>query len=231
MKIRSFGCSFIFGTDLPDAIESAKVRQASQLTWPALIAKKLKLDYKCYAHGGYGNLSILDKLMSLSTLNPGDFFIVNWTWIDRFDYSDPMGSHFDRGINEWKTLCPNATGSVAENYYRNLHSEYRDKLSGLVYIKTAIEVLQAQENPFLMTYMDNIVMRHEWHKSPGIDFLQQSVSPYLNSFDGKTFLDWSRDRGYAISETWHPLEQAHAAAADYMLPKIQDLLNNKKSLS
>jgi hypothetical protein len=231
MKIRSFGCSFIFGTDLPDANENESCHQPSQLTWPALVAKQLHLDYKCYAHGGAGNLLILDKLLKLSALNPGDFFIINWTWIDRFDYSDSMGLHYGQGHNDWKTLHPMSRDKLSEIYYKNLHSEYRDKLTSLICIKTAIECLQEQQNKFLMTYTDDTMLSKIWHNPPGIEFLLRSVHPHLHSFDGKSFLDWSRDRGYAISETWHPLEQAHSAAADYMLPKIQDLLNSKKSLS
>jgi hypothetical protein len=31
------------------------------------------------------------------------------------------------------------------------------------------------------------------------------------------FLDWSKQQGYPIGTAAHPLEQAHAAAADYIL--------------
>jgi phospholipase/lecithinase/hemolysin len=41
------------------------------------------------------------------------------------------------------------------------------------------------------------------------------------------FLDWSRKHNYAISENWHPLEQAHQLAADYLLPTVNHLLHTK----
>jgi hypothetical protein len=41
--------------------------------------------------------------------------------------------------------------------------------------------------------------------------------------DGQTFLVWSRAQGYPESDRWHPLEQAHAQAADYWLPWVRVL--------
>ena len=39
----------------------------------------------------------------------------------------------------------------------------------------------------------------------------------MTQFQGRTFLDWSRNHGYPESELLHPLEQAHQAASDYMI--------------
>jgi hypothetical protein len=47
--------------------------------------------------------------------------------------------------------------------------------------------------------------------------LQKTLKPYVNWFDNMSFLEWSRQRGYPESSAWHPLEQAHAAAANYMI--------------
>jgi len=225
MKIRSFGCSFIFGTDLSDANEKSAPIHASQLTWPALIAKKLGLEYKCHARGGMGNLFVLDEILTISKQYPEDFFIVGWTWIDRFDYSDPNGRHFYKKYGDWRTFTPGISDESSVFYYKKIHSEYRDKLTNLSYIKTVIDILSSQKSKFIMTYMDKILLHKNWTVSPGINALQDSILPYLHDFDGKTFLDWSRDRGYAISNTWHPLEQAHSAAADYMAPIIDAILH------
>ena len=53
-------------------------------------------------------------------------------------------------------------------------------------------------------------------KTTAIKQLQDYVKPYMTVFEGKTFLDWSRSHGYPESANWHPLEQAHAAAAGVM---------------
>ena len=72
-----------------------------------------------------------------------------------------------------------------------------------------------------MTYMDELIFEQEWHCNPSIMDLQNYVRPYLHNHDGMNFVDWSRSQGFAISDTLHPLEAAHAAAADYWLPYVQ----------
>jgi hypothetical protein len=60
MKLQSFGCSFIYGTDLDDCPDQNGIAIcASRKTWPALISARFGMNYRCRAHGGSGNLSIL----------------------------------------------------------------------------------------------------------------------------------------------------------------------------
>jgi hypothetical protein len=68
-----------------------------------------------------------------------------------------------------------------------------------------------------MTYMDDLIFEAEWHVSPAVTELQNYIKPHMTNFEGQDFLDWSRKKGYPISDTWHPLEEAHAAAADYLI--------------
>lgn len=60
-----------------------------------------------------------------------------------------------------------------------------------------------------------------------IQTLQHLAWPELQDFDGKTFLDWSRDRGYPVTPPPgdHPLEQAHQAAAVFWRDRYQQLIN------
>ena len=67
-----------------------------------------------------------------------------------------------------------------------------------------------------MTYMDELLFDRTYNTTPTILALQDYVEPYMTTFEGKTFLDWSRSHGYPESEGWHPLEQAHAAGAEVM---------------
>jgi hypothetical protein len=78
-----------------------------------------------------------------------------------------------------------------------------------------------------MTYMDYLLLEHinpNWHDPKYVSVIQNKVKNFLGDFNGKNFLDWSRDNGFAISGNWHPLEQAHQAAAEYMMPKIDAIL-------
>jgi hypothetical protein len=221
MKLKSFGCSFIFGSELADNPTSKllddPVNQFSLSTWPALFAKQLEYDYVCHARPGAGNLQIAERVMNECSADDSNFFIINWTFIDRFDYSGPVDEW-----QPWSTVRPGSTEKWAEVYWKNLHSEYRDKLTTLIYIKTVIDLLIEKDIKFIMTYMDDLMFDQRWHITPAVKTLQESILPYMTTFDGKNFLDWSRSNGYPETEAWHPLEEAHAAAADYMLKLLVD---------
>jgi hypothetical protein len=210
MKLKSFGCSFIFGTDLADA-ERDFPAQASQLTWPALLAQHLGYDYSCYAKPGSGNLHILEYVLNQASVdNSSDLFVIGWSWIDRFDYYNPDCA----GIlwHDWSTIMPVDKTETATVYYRDLQSEYQDKFTSLSYIKLAIDTLNQKGIPFIMTYMDELLFDQRWHTTPAVLDLQKYIKPYMIQFEGQTFLDYSKQKGFPISETLHPLEAAHCAA-------------------
>jgi hypothetical protein len=204
MKLKSFGCSFIWGSDLPDDGRNLPRATASRLTWPALLAQDLGYEYECYARPGAGNLQITERLLNQICKDEHSLFVIGWTWIDRFDYNQDKTHH-------WKTIMPIDTDHRATVYYRDLHSQYRDKLTTLINIKLAIDTLKQKNCPFIMTYMDELIFETEWHATPSILFLQDYVRPYMTKFNGLTFLDWSKKNNFEISPTLHPLEPAHQA--------------------
>jgi len=55
--------------------------------------------------------------------------------------------------------------------------------------------------------------------------LQSLVKPNLKTFDGMTFIEWSRYHQYPITELLHPLEAAHQAAADFWRDRYVSMLN------
>ena len=208
MKLKSFGCSFIFGSELSDITNRTK--KYSQLTWPAIIAQRLELDYACYAKPGSGNLQILNNVLDQVTHDHNDTYVINWTFTNRWDY-------MYAGNNQWHAILPWDTHDRAEFYYRHFQAEYTDKLNNLIWINTAVQALQAVGAKFCMTYMDELLLDSRWNSSPGIQKLQQQVTPHLNLFDGANFVEWSQRNSYPISTGYHhPLEQAHEAAADYL---------------
>jgi hypothetical protein len=221
MNLKSFGDSFIFGTDLFDADD--KNRIASQQTWPALLAQHLDFNYKCIAKGGSGNLQILETVLTSTTVsNKSDLFVIGWTWINRFDYC--IDTELDPEKDHWRTIRPADADPAARYYYGNLHSELQDKFASLVYIKLAIDALNQKGITFIMTYMDDLIFDQQWHTTPAITQLQEYILPYMTTFEGLTFLEWCRKNGYPESPTWHPLEAAHRAAGDYII-KVFDKQN------
>jgi hypothetical protein len=219
MRLKSFGCSFVFGTDLADAGRNY-LTQPSQSTWPALLAQHLGYEYSCYARPGAGNLQILEQVLNQAAGNRNDLFVVNWSWIDRYDcYNlDHKGTPWDN----WTTITPSDATDLARVYYRDLHSEYRDKFTSLSYIRLAIDTLKQKNIPFIMTCIDELLFDQQWHTTPAVLELQEYVSPYITRFEGQTFLDYTKEKGFPISETLHPLEDAHYAA--FELIKCQRFL-------
>ena len=221
MKLKSFGCSFIFGSELSDDCSSDSNLVPSQLTWPAHLARHMGVEYETHSRPGSGNLQIAERVLSHIALDASDFYTINWTWIDRFDLWDPDGDskHYrdDDLWFKWSTILPSDHNEIAKNYYRDIQSDLRDKLTTLMYVRTVIDTLKEKNIPFVMTYMDNLMFNQEWHMTLAVKQLQEYVKPHMTTFDGDNLLDWSRKNNYPVSEAWHPLDQAHRAAGDYII--------------
>ena len=217
MILGAFGDSFTFGSDLADCREDI----FSKKTWPAIIAKNNYLDYYCFAYPGIGNQVILDDLLR-AVANHGNnmFYIINWTWIDRYDYID-----INQPNSFWSTIRPGQNDGKSNFYYKNFHSELVTKLQSLTQIYTAIQALNTTGCKFIMTYMDYAVLDQKWHAPESVCWLQEQCKNHLSDFSGQNFLDWSRQKGFPESKHWHPLEPAHETAAEYWMPKVRTLLN------
>lgn len=223
MITRSYGCSFIFGTDLADEGRNGTYTP-SNFTWPALTAAKLQQPYVCRAKGGAGNLQILDCILRDAASNEQSLFLIGWSYSARFDYGDLDTSSTAK---DYTTICPITDSPEANAYYKNFHSEFRDKFTTLINIKVAIDILKEKKCPFVMTCMDSsLIFDQNWHVPSSIIELQNQVRPYITDFDGKNFLHWSQDNNFDISKTLHPLEHAHQAASEYLWPHVQSALKN-----
>ena len=219
MKIKSFGCSFIYGSGLePNNKDSNQIGYLPSFnTWPSLMADHYKTEFENYAWPGIGNLRILEQILSQAELSDPAFFIINWTWLDRFDFTDPL-------TEQWETLRPDGDTKLHKIYYKQLYSQYHAMLTNASYISTAINVLNIKQIPFCMTLMDNTLfdpIDPDWQDPYALRALQALIKPHIHWFDDQDFLSWSKKNKYPISDCWHPLEQAHRGAADYMI-KIFD---------
>lgn len=205
MKLKSFGCSHIFGSDLIP--NNSKI--PSLKTWPALLAQHLKMDYECFAWPGIGNLRIAEQILAQDTKEPA-LFVINWTYIDRFDYIHPA-------TNTWTTIRPSMADRVSDTYYRLFQSEYRDKLTTLMHMKLCIDTLALNNIPFIMCNTDNLLFETKWHTSPAIIELQRSIESHIKTFNCKNFIEYAKENGHPVSTHDHVLESGHQACADYAL--------------
>lgn len=207
MKIKIFGCSFMAGTDLV----------SSHLVWPAQIAQDLGLAWENFAEPGIGNLRIMESV--LTHADARSINVIGWTWIDRFDV-------MPSSTESWATLRPVLDHALAPVWFRDYHGQYRDMLTNLAYMTTAIDFLQQSRAPFIMTVTDRLLfepVQAEWHVPAAVQALQSRVAPCVSWFEDMTFLEWSRSRGHDVSTRLHPLESAHSAAAGFFKPRILDL--------
>jgi hypothetical protein len=210
MKLKSFGCSFTYGSDLHDCLNSLIniPFNASQFTWPALLANENNLTYECHARSGIGNLQIMHETLTQASLNDPSIYVVNWTWADRFDFLDPL-------TEQWHTLRPDGNTREHQLYYRYFYNQYYTMLTNASYIKTTADILNSRGIKFIMTLMDTTLfdeINSKWQDPRSISLLQKEIKPYITWFENQTFLNWAKQKGFPISETLHPLEEAHQAA-------------------
>jgi hypothetical protein len=208
MKLKSFGCSFVYGSDLDQP--ATQGLQPSTHTWPALLAQQLGYEYQCHARPGVGNMQIFDTVLREIHSNDQSIFVIAWTWIDRHDFQAS-------GKAQWSTLRPTTESDLATVYYRDLHSQYRDQLQSLAVISTACALLKSHNIPFVMTAMDDLLWEQRWNSKQHLVSLQKRIRDCVTDFDDANFLNWSRRQGHDISKNLHPMHSAHQAAAEYIL--------------
>jgi len=189
----------------------------SKNTWSALLAEHLKLAYVCHAKPGCSNETILRKLMQfIPNISSNDFVVINWTYIDRWDFVDPTTLPID---TQWTTITPtNKNKSSFEKFYfKYIQSELLYKWGSLRNILLAIKVLKEKNIKFLMTCNDKLILDDKWHAPSYIKNIQAGIIDYITWFEGKGFNDWCTDNNFPRGkENNHPLEEAHVAAFEYI---------------
>jgi hypothetical protein len=206
MKLKSFGCSFIYGSELPDACGDRALVWPSNQTWPALLAKYHNIEYQSFARPGVGNLYIAEQILNECATNESAVFVINWTFIDRFDYIK---------LDSWDTILPNDTNKTSTNYYQYLHSEYRDKFTTLSTMKLCVDTMLQNNISFVMTFVDDLIFDTQWHTSPAISLLQDYLKIHCVKFDNKNFIKYAQDLGHEITPAGHLLESGHQACYEY----------------
>lgn len=216
MIVKSFGCSFTWGTELPDEVTEVR-SYPSNLTWPALLAQHIKKDYQCFAWAGIGNFFIANSVLthSVESCNSNDLFIINWTYIDRFDYLTGFNATSENVARPWKweTCRPDNNA----DFFKKYHSEIRDKIASLQLIKLCIDTLLQSNIRFIMTTVDDLIFDRIWNTSVSIKFLQDYIEPYFIKFNNQTFLQYADSLGHVRTPGGHLNEHAHRDIAKYVI--------------
>jgi hypothetical protein len=227
-KIVSFGDNFIFGSEL-------KNNRAGSRSWVAQAANNLNFAFKTYAVPGCGNDHIARQIYSYFANNSTDntLAVINWTWTGRWDFY--ITEH-----ETWITLGPTCVPDklkhlVGQTEAENLIEFYQhranssllwNKFRNLQTIYATQSYLKSQGILNIQTYMDDHLFNTEYHAPDYVQQLQNLVQLDMQSFEGKNFVDWSRDQGFLITNTLHPLEDAHNAACELWQPIYANILDN-----
>lgn len=226
-KIVSFGDSFVFGSELADNSDGRR-------GWIGQAARRLDVDYETLSVPGCGNENIARQILTYFSQHTADdtLAVINWTWGARWDF-------YISGIETWTTLgltcvpsrlAPMVGSHEAEkilDFYKRYpgNSTLWDKWRTLQTIYMTQQFMRSLGVISIQTYMDYEMWDTTWHAPDYIRTLQQLTQPELTNFEGRNFLDWSRDHGYRVTEPGlHPLEAAHAAAADLWVDRYAQAL-------
>ncbi len=95
-SLHAFGDSFTYGYELSDCDADGQPGHSS-LTYSALSAKNLGLDYKCHAIGGSSNNGILRQI-KLADVKEEDTCLVMWSFSVRFAF-------MFAGERGWRTIA------------------------------------------------------------------------------------------------------------------------------
>jgi len=196
----------------------------SRLTWPALLAEHLNLEYFCYAQPGFSNHAILRTILKLREyFNKGDTIVVNWTWLDRWEYyiENPIAKTIIP--NKWKQIRPdfNKSDLDADAYYRYFYTDVNAKYEALKTILLTNYMLKSKEVNVIMTCIDENIADRNYDTFSFISELQDQTEELIQWFDGLGFYNWAKENKFSISEKWHPLEDAHYAAYKFLVNKLE----------
>ena len=225
-KIVSFGDSFIFGSELTKNTDVSKA-------WPGLIAKSLNCEYYTQAIPGCGNDRIAEQIYSWFANNSAKdtLAVINWTWTHRWDFYIAKSETW---VSVGRSCVPEELAKTVESsqaqeiidFYNNWANQSLlwNKFRNLQTIYAVQSYLKERGVIAVQTYMDYHLFDQNYHAPDYITELQKLIKPQLELFENKNFLDWSYEKGFAVTEILHPLEEAHKAAVDVWQEKYYQLL-------
>ena len=150
MKLIAAGCSFIFGNELSDTNND---QDPSQLTFSALLADYLNLEYQCVAVPGTGSDTISRQVIKNFDYST-KFVLVCWSYAGRFEFN--FKDHDWQGIRHLSNHpeLKNCTEPFSKMFYANLTKTYQ-----------------------WYNYVKDIVFLQQWLKSKKVPYLFCSVDP------------------------------------------------------
>jgi hypothetical protein len=237
-KLIAGGDSFIYGSELADCIDDQGHEQISQLTYPALIAKELNLDYVCAARPGYSNRAICRTVMNTCEQHKDDIklAIVSWSFPGRYEFR--FNNSWEQ-ISAWTTLETvdkieqsfntdnpivlnhhavelDRAGKIGTRDFAKIYYNYvgSNAIAEAYDTLSSIAMLQQyflrNDIPYVFSAVDQFKFNIDDESI--VTLKNQLISEDWIWFDNKGFYTWAKDMRFPFATT-HPLEEAHLEAA------------------
>lgn len=207
----SAGDSFVFGSELDDEYRG----QFSYNTFPALLAKHLKLDYACLALPGISNSTISRNVISFLQNKKVDLVVVCWTFPNRQEFfiKDKFVT-----LNGWNHNVNNdlekEVVDFSKKYFALACSEYYEKYIFLKEVLLLQNFLKVKDQKYIFTANSKIDFKNLEY-ADSIDWSQWVW------FEGEGFYDWCKRKKFPTGPEGHPLEQAHKEAFELIASLAQ----------
>ena len=244
-KLIAGGDSFIYGSELKDCIDSQGREQVSQLTYPALIAKEINMEYVCVARPGYSNAAIRRTVMdACEQYNDIGLVIVSWSFSGRYEFR--INEQWKQ-ISHWSAIDDikdieqkfqfnnpivlqhhadellhakqSGLSEFAKWLYTNTDyvAEIYDTLSNVIMLQ---QYLTLNDIPYIFTAADRSSIDVNINDE-SVETLQKQLSKLWGWFDNKGFYNWAQDMKFPFATT-HPREEAHIEAAHIFYEHIRN---------
>lgn len=223
-RILTVGCSFTYGTELPDVADSCSLTDLanqSQLSWPWILARHYSAQVTNLAISGGSNGRTFRVAMSQSARSKYDLVVCQWTGIERPDWQFE-GS--DMPTNPGKYNCELYPGL---GYYYKQHSNKNHSF------QTWISQVVALQDHFKLIGQPYIFLSVTGRDTYTDTQVENDYVDLINMIDQQHFVGWHNNTGIV---DWthscpkgpygHPLELGHETIAAILQQHIvsKDLL-------
>lgn len=199
-RLIAFGCSNTFGQGLPDCGHAPRYcgDNPSELAWPNVAAKKLKLSVVNQAQPGSSNKQINYNILNYNNwFETSDIVVILWSFHARhtiYQTNEPVPLQFF--LNQWEGQ-PKACESWRK-YFIETYDEFNVQLDNIFYMDYAHRFLSNKVKTVMHYVTDNfsIDMEAKYFSGEILGNGKELMNPYPRALDKA-----------------HPGEQAHRAMA------------------
>ena len=217
MKILTLGCSFTYGSELPDCTTDnfPECDQPSALAWPCLLAARLNATVDNLAKPGGSNARMYRLAMDQASRETYDLVVVAWTDHSRLDL---------QYRNRDYPCTAHSTGVHArfpwiKDYYAEHHSDSHSWQRWLTEVIGLQSWFQQREQQYRFLSFQEILWGPEVRQYPHL----------LAQVDADRYIGWRENHGMTEfmgdcpkGPGGHPLELGHQRIAEHIYEHIRN---------